>query len=615
MPSKIAKAGDSAAPTAGNVSVAVMPSIPLMATPVLPLDKIRALQPMPDMTEEDELQDIETVDRRSEADLVPVFQKRAAASILEVFYDLWVTANLGIFMKVHDVGNSAQLWSYIGYISIVWFNRFILLCFEVRYATDSIFERFALTLHLGVLVGFTVVAPKYDPEHQVKSAWQSMSLILMASRLVLAVEYATVLWHIRKFKQGKLPLLVVLASHLVAASIYLGVSFTFHDSSNSQAYNAFYVVMAFEAVVQLGLSYVYSVLSFEGTHLAERMSFLTMFILGQGAMVIMDSVVNVVKNNGWSSSIIGVLISGVVTVYFVFMLYKDWTVGFAKLVDWQQLVWSILHYPFHVFLLLFIKGSTQFLLWWKVTEVEDSITYKFDHAFDALDVPYVTSADVVASLNQTIQEVWQEYKPVWSTVEDEIADWLGQVNTIPDAMWNDADPTTDPHWSTFSNAINYLRIAVVNSVFGNFGIDAIQGLFSSGQLESLSLDDANQKAYDNTTEQFYLVFQYVFACAGMALITMTLLYILIKRKPTSHRNAVYFYVRTAVFFLLGIGLSLVTLVSLDDNKTSNFLFTPWMLPTLCFVFLFVIILTHVESPSKIVFFPPLSKPVTAYTQA
>ncbi|KAH7035701.1 uncharacterized protein B0I36DRAFT_264985 [Microdochium trichocladiopsis] len=598
-----------------NVAVPVMPAIPVMATPVLPVEKIRALSFPRGMTEHDELQDIENLGHRYDSNLIPMFEKRASATILEVFYDFWVVAVLGIFMNVHAVSDPAALWSYIGYISLVWFNWFLVGCFDVRYVTDSIFSRVARTLHLGVIVGFGVVAPNYDPTKQNKGTWQCMSLILMVSRLVLVLEYSTILWHIRKFKKGRLPLLAALSFHFVAAMVYLGVSFRFEDGRNSNAYIAWYLLMALEAIIQLGLALYSKVLSFNGTHLAERMTIFTMFILGEGVMVVMDSVVNIVKNNGWTPSTIGVLVAAVGTIYIVFMLYNDWMVGYSRLVNWRQLAWTILHYPFHVFLLLFIKGSAQFMIWWKVTQVEAGIDDKFDHTFDNLNVEYVTSEDVVSSLNKTVQDVWTEYKPVWSIVMDEVDYWFTELRAIDDKEWNiPDDQNTEEFWNTYRNALDYIRIAVVNSVFGNFKIDAIQDLYDAGDLDKLDIHEANAKAYDATTERFYLVFQYVFTCAGLALITMTILYLLIKRQRNSRRVSIFFYIRTAIFFLLGIGMSLVTLLSLDwDNKGRYYLYTPWLLPTLCMVFIVLIILTHIPQPPPAVVLSRVPNPLRKWT--
>lgn len=38
--------------------------------------------------------------------------------------------------------------------------------YDVRFLKDSIFERCARGVHLGVLVGFVVVSPNFDPSDQ-----------------------------------------------------------------------------------------------------------------------------------------------------------------------------------------------------------------------------------------------------------------------------------------------------------------------------------------------------------------------------------------------------------------------------------------------------------------
>lgn len=58
-----------------NVPVPVMPAVPVMATPVLPVEKIRALSYHHGLSEQHELNDIESLDHRYDDDLVPVFAK------------------------------------------------------------------------------------------------------------------------------------------------------------------------------------------------------------------------------------------------------------------------------------------------------------------------------------------------------------------------------------------------------------------------------------------------------------------------------------------------------------------------------------------------------------
>jgi len=58
-----------------DVPIPVMPAIPIMATPVLPIEKIRAMSFAVMSTEQDELQDIENMGHRYDPHLIPVFEK------------------------------------------------------------------------------------------------------------------------------------------------------------------------------------------------------------------------------------------------------------------------------------------------------------------------------------------------------------------------------------------------------------------------------------------------------------------------------------------------------------------------------------------------------------
>lgn len=112
----------------------------------------------------------------------------------------------------------------------------------------------------------------------------------------------------------------------------------------------------------------------------------------------------------------------------------------------------------------------------------------------------------MASLNATIEGVWVDYKPVWTTVFEEIEWQFNQIRSIDDNEWNiPDDENSQEFWVIWENAMDYLRISVINSVFGNFKIDAIQDLVDSGEGDNLDLHEMNAKAYEATTARFYLV--------------------------------------------------------------------------------------------------------------
>ena len=122
----------------------------------------------------------------------------------------------------------------------------------------------------------------------------------MVSRITLAVQYLSIIWHVRSYPKTRLPLGIMVGANFVTAMIYLGITFSFGDD-NSNIYLAWYILGGIELLFQATVSLFWKVLSFEGTHLINRMSLLTFIIIGEGIIVVCGQIAAIVKNpNSWS---------------------------------------------------------------------------------------------------------------------------------------------------------------------------------------------------------------------------------------------------------------------------------------------------------------------------
>lgn len=125
----------------------------------------------------------------------------------------------------------------------------------------------------------------------------------MVSRLCLAIEYGSILWHVRKFQKARLPLYIQIALNIIPAIIYLGIAFRF-DKGGSRVFVTWYVVAGLEAICTVLISNLWEVLSFTKTHLMKRMSLLTVIVLGDGIIVVAQNVVKIVEGpHAWSESL------------------------------------------------------------------------------------------------------------------------------------------------------------------------------------------------------------------------------------------------------------------------------------------------------------------------
>jgi hypothetical protein len=153
----------------------------------------------------------------------------------------------------------------------------------VRFSTDSVFERLAHALHFGAMVGIGVVGPQFKQDNLTFQTAQQLSLILMANRLTLCVQYGSTLAFSWTYKKTRLPLTAVMISLATASLIYLIISigYALQIEGFEQSYYVWFVVPVVEVAVMIAIAGRWNVLSFKGTHLTERMTCLTLIIVSE----------------------------------------------------------------------------------------------------------------------------------------------------------------------------------------------------------------------------------------------------------------------------------------------------------------------------------------------
>lgn len=126
---------------------------------------------------------------------------------------------------------------------------------------------------------------------------------------MLAIEYTSVLWHARRYKKTRLPLYLQIGINVAAAAVYFGMTFRFHHT-RSRIFITWYIIAGVEAILSIGISNFWPILSFTKTHLMKRMSLLTVMILGDGIITVAQNVVSIVKRPAaWSELTLLILLS------------------------------------------------------------------------------------------------------------------------------------------------------------------------------------------------------------------------------------------------------------------------------------------------------------------
>jgi low temperature requirement protein LtrA len=207
----------------------------------------------------------------------PSFHRHAEATTAELFYDLFFVANLTTFTSVLEINNKTSLTSYIGFFSLLWLTWYQVSLFDIRFSSDSVFERVCKAIHFGVMVGFAVIGPQWHPGQYIDEfkMYRIFGLTLLVSRLTLALQYAVTLWYTKKYTKTILPLSLVIGSTLLAAILYGALTPAFPKEKfgapnvaipqKSNVYIAWYVIALCETSLTVAVSCFYRVISFKGT--------------------------------------------------------------------------------------------------------------------------------------------------------------------------------------------------------------------------------------------------------------------------------------------------------------------------------------------------------------
>ncbi|KAK8137171.1 hypothetical protein PG984_005111 [Apiospora sp. TS-2023a] len=524
----------------------------------------------------------------------------------ELFFDLWFVANIQILAENKEISQPEDLKLYIGFLCVCMF--------DVRFMTDSIFERVVRIVQFASMAGFTLVISKFDPRQasfdpakdrgSILNSSQRLSLILMAVRLSLVAQYYSN-FRIRQperrnkqalpnVKQDARPLLAAAGVHFLAAIVYLGITFRFNNTHNSKVYIVWYIASGVEAIVQVVLAWRFDVLTFETTALTERLAVFTVVVLGEGVSAITKAILLVVENGDeWTSRTVGVFISAVATTYFLFLIYFDW-MDHKSLGGWQQLVYALLHFIFHAALLLFGAGTALFmklahashvleelrdLVQTRVDDLSAKISEWNQSDLEAHDVSNRSEA-MANGLWDIVEEVKAQYPIQSSTTNKTLAETLDKFRLIPDQFWASGNGT-GPEVIEAENAWNKFYVEMTTSIVETFEVASFDtgGSDVEAQLGMESPQvPSGDVAVSNLELRVGTTFRYMFVCAALVILLMTFFHVL--TLPKNRRWRVLDYIRIGTYASIGLGLGLMPLISLNEDAEYHYYVSPWVLPTI-----------------------------------
>lgn len=453
----------------------------------------------------------------------PVFHRHAETTPSELFYDLFFVANLTTFTALNEINDDKTLKAYVGFFSLLWLTWYQVSLYDVRFSTDSVFERVAKAVHFGVMVGFAVLGPEWKPGTEIDDykIYKAFGLILMVSRLTLFMQYGVTLLYTKKYPKTIVPLCIIMASTLIAAILYGSLIAAFPTINNdtdgnpipaaSNMYIAWYIIGLFETLTRIGVSSRFPVLSFKETHLVQRMSLLTLIILGEGIIVICKAISKIIKNEFlWTSAVVGQIAAAILIIYFLYMLYFD-RMQEEHLGVLKQHLWSFIHFPLHIVLVLVLQGVSLLVIWCQLVRALFGMYIEFDTALDS--VANATNGSDFASRLDSIAYGWVfDYVPKGVDASKQLyaaGEAVAQITEGFDWLSENTDNATALQQLT--NGVNELVSAATTTLFDSFGVSVPKkkDIYDAANVDGKQVKDFMEVFYEYLSV-FQLVFSYVF---------------------------------------------------------------------------------------------------------
>ncbi|KAL2071971.1 hypothetical protein VTL71DRAFT_11314 [Oculimacula yallundae] len=493
------------------------------------------------------------------------FHVRHEASMLELFFDLFFVANLATFTACHSITTSETVFVYVGFFLILWTTWFQITIFDVRFAADSFLERSCKMLQFISFAIFAAAGSTFNPgtsdSYKYYRFYQTMAIILGLTRFLMACQYAIVAYFVcRKYKSLIVPFVLIIFTFLVSGACLSATNLSFTDKAVSNAHIIWWIVLPAESIIVVTISSVWRTLSFKETHINERLSLLTMIIIGEG-------VIGVTKTVGylWPTEQLPTWGNAVAMLSIIVMLLLMWQMYFdnhphGHYGTIKQQWWALSHFSLHLGIVGVVEGSNRMAIIYNATTVWAS-------ASDKISTLCSTSSVVGNRENfvQTVNDILQSLK--LERYHTRSSDWVEYY--LNKTLYQ----TSSPHYCILDAALPSEKWTEAMWIKHHLSI----GIFRRFDIQDAASNDSYYHTFNTT-------YSYLWCSVGLTMF-MLLAFLWIVRRGKHDRFEWVRMISRFIIALLAVALACMSLVEVQFN---NFIRSPWVVSTICFLMALVL---------------------------
>ena len=254
----------------------------------------------------------------------------------------------------------------------------------------------------------------------------------------------------------------------------------------------------------------------------------------------------------------------------------------------RQQIWTFLHFPFHMALVLLMEGTNQLVSWRHITEYTYNVFGPILAVFGSIENTgkFPAQSVMVDAYDVAMTAV---FNSTFFSFNDD------QLNYIYDGY--------DILAGENGTSITYGSPEYV-STMKDVLIHLLQIVFTGYNFEPPEIEDGADPSeiYNKYFGVFNLIFVYFFISAGVVLMSFGVLtWVTLKEKGNGSRSR---YIGIIANLLLGLALALLSIME-TTSAAGNFGTSVWTLPLLVFILFIALLLNHtpwgVKLPKKLRF--------------
>jgi hypothetical protein len=255
------------------------------------------------------------------------------------------------------------------------------------------------------------------------------------------------------------------------------------------------------------------------------------------------------------------------------MFYFDYTPRGLHYGTIRQQLWAVMHFPFHLAMVLSVEGLRQLSTWWSFLQANKSIDRRLEASQNSTD-PQINWWNALNETQRFLQYLYDdgtatEILKNWDEIKSELSD----LSTTPiDEILQDNHTVVDLYQLQFDMVSGFAEFYGIELPHGDDHTPSVEQLVESGiNPEVSSPANTIREVYDLVYTYFYVSLAVVFFMYGI-------LGLFVRR-----RKDVWDYLSVVLRFAVGFVFIGIERMKANKDMYERYMDSPWPIPTVAIV--------------------------------